>query len=78
MSAATQKFDPANDRHFALSENDQLIVKEARDALDGIGIWLRMEGDRPADHLIGAIVSTIGYTLEAVLDDRMVFRARAG
>ncbi len=76
--AAARKFDPANDQHYALSMNDQMIVKEARDALDGIGLWLRMDtdGGRPHDDLIGAMISTIGYTLEAVLDDRMVFQSR--
>ena len=78
MSAAARKFDPANDQHYAMSEDSQMVLRQLMDAHHALAVLYQMnpEADVPSNHHLGAVFSSFAFLMEAVLNDRMVFRPR--
>lgn len=78
MSTAARKFDPANDRHYAISEDSQLVIRQVIEAMHGesylFGIGAASE---QSNDIIAAKIDCWAFLLQAAVEEKMVFRPRA-
>lgn len=69
-AAAERRFDPANDRFYAISEDDELRLKTVASAAEGLGVLYHQElpDGGIADEYVGALFLTLSYAISGAME----------
>ena len=72
MSAAAHRFDPANDTHYAISEDAQMRLRQIADATEYLGLmhgWMDPAAADPQEWGAAALFHTLSFAIQGALID---------
>lgn len=80
-SGVHREFDPANDTHYAISEEAELRLKVVSDGAQGMAQAMRQldpEHGGLADEVIAAMLDTVAFAIDGAISDRWVIYPGSG